>query len=94
MLVELGRPNDAVPLLELACERGGTFAEGYYVRAVGDLGAFSQAAQFLARPGAPTLSTAALETLLQRAQTAEAFDAAKKLAILSGLEPVTEGEGL
>ncbi len=34
VLVELGRPADAVPFLELACERGGAFAEAYYRRAL------------------------------------------------------------
>ena len=34
VLVELGKPADAVPLLEEACERGGDFALGYYQRAL------------------------------------------------------------
>ncbi len=34
VLVELGKPADAVPLLEQARERGGAFAEGYYQRAL------------------------------------------------------------
>jgi hypothetical protein len=34
VLVELGKPADAVPLLEAARERGGAFAEGYYQRAL------------------------------------------------------------
>jgi len=34
VLVELGRPADAIPLLEAARERGGAFAEGYYQRAL------------------------------------------------------------
>jgi Zn-dependent protease len=34
VLVELGKPADAVPLLEQACERGGDFAQAYYVRAL------------------------------------------------------------
>ncbi len=82
VLVELGRPNDAIPLLEEACERGGTFAEGYYVKAVGDLEAFAQAAQFLSRPGAPRLSATAVRALEQLALAAQAFEAAKKLASL------------
>lgn len=90
VLTELGRPNDAIPLLEAACERGGTFAEGYYVRAVRDLGAFSQAAQFLSRPGAPTLSAKAVAALEQFALTAQAFEAAKKLAALPALQPAID----
>lgn len=34
VLVELGKPADAVPLLEQACERGGDFAMSYYQRAL------------------------------------------------------------
>ena len=34
VLVELGQPEDAVPLLEEACERGGDFALNYYQRAL------------------------------------------------------------
>ena len=34
VLVELGKPADAVPLLEQACERGGDFARSYYQRAL------------------------------------------------------------
>jgi hypothetical protein len=34
VLVELGKPDDAVPLLEKARERGGAFAESYYQRAL------------------------------------------------------------
>jgi Zn-dependent protease len=34
VLVELGKPDDAVPLLEAARERGGAFAESYYQRAL------------------------------------------------------------
>jgi len=34
VLVELGQPADAVPLLEEACERGGDFALNYYQRAL------------------------------------------------------------
>ncbi len=34
VLVELGKPSDAVPLLEQACERGGDFAQAYYLRAL------------------------------------------------------------
>ncbi len=34
VLVELGKPDDAVPLLEEACERGGDFALTYYQRAL------------------------------------------------------------
>ncbi|MGB5704078.1 MAG: site-2 protease family protein [Polyangiales bacterium] len=34
VLVELGKPGDAVPLLEQACERGGDFAMTYYQRAL------------------------------------------------------------
>jgi Zn-dependent protease len=34
VLVELGKPADAVPLLEAARERGGAFAEAYYRRAL------------------------------------------------------------
>lgn len=34
VLVELGKPDDAVPLLEEACERGGAFAQAYYQRAL------------------------------------------------------------
>lgn len=34
VLVELGKPADAVPLLEQACERGGEFAQAYYLRAL------------------------------------------------------------
>ena len=34
VLVELGKPADAVPLLEEACERGGAFAHAYYQRAL------------------------------------------------------------
>jgi hypothetical protein len=34
VLVELGKPQDAVPLLEQACERGGEFAQAYYQRAL------------------------------------------------------------
>lgn len=90
VLTELGRPNDAIPLLEEACERGGIFAEGYYVRAVRDLGAFSQAAQFLTRPGAPTLSAKAVRALQQFALTAQAFEAAKKFATLPVLKPATD----
>jgi hypothetical protein len=33
-LVELGKPADAVPFLEEACERGGDFALKYYQRAL------------------------------------------------------------
>ena len=36
VLVELGKPEDAVPLLEQARERGGAFAEDYYQRALRD----------------------------------------------------------
>ncbi|MEM8609318.1 MAG: site-2 protease family protein [Myxococcota bacterium] len=90
VLTELGRPNEAIPLLEEACERGGTFAEGYYVRAVRDLGAFAQAAQFLSRPGAPTLSEKAVQALHHFALTAEAFDAANKLAGLPALRPAAD----
>jgi Zn-dependent protease len=36
VLVELGKPDDAVPLLEKACERGGAFAQAYYQRALDD----------------------------------------------------------
>ena len=36
VLVELGKPDDAVPLLEKACERGGAFAQAYYQRALHD----------------------------------------------------------
>jgi len=36
VLVELGKPDDAVPLLEKACERGGAFAQAYYQRALRD----------------------------------------------------------
>jgi len=36
VLVELGKPDDAVPLLEQACERGGEFAQAYYQRALRD----------------------------------------------------------
>lgn len=88
VLVELGRPNEAIPLLEAACERGGTFAEGYYIRAVRDLGAFSQAAQFLCRPGAPELSTRAVRALEHLAKGAQAFDAARKLAALPSFQAV------
>jgi Zn-dependent protease len=34
VLVELGKPADAVPFLEEACERGGDFALNYYQRAL------------------------------------------------------------
>jgi hypothetical protein len=34
VLVELGKPADAVPFLEKACERGGDFAQTYYQRAL------------------------------------------------------------
>jgi Zn-dependent protease len=34
VLVELGKPDDAMPLLEEACERGGDFARAYYQRAL------------------------------------------------------------
>lgn len=34
VLVELGRPEDAVPFLEEACKRGGDFARTYYQRAI------------------------------------------------------------
>ena len=34
VLVELGKPEEAVPLLEEACERGGDFAMSYYQRAL------------------------------------------------------------
>ena len=34
VLVELGKPADAVPFLEEACERGGDFALSYYQRAL------------------------------------------------------------
>ena len=34
VLVELGKPDDAVPFLEAARERGGAFAESYYQRAL------------------------------------------------------------
>jgi Zn-dependent protease len=34
VLVELGKPGEAVPLLEAACERGGDFARDYYERAL------------------------------------------------------------
>jgi Zn-dependent protease len=34
VLVELGKPADAVPFLEEACERGGEFALAYYQRAL------------------------------------------------------------
>jgi len=87
VLVELGRYDDAIPFLEEACERGGIFAENYYVRAVRELGAFAQAAQFLSRPGAPELSSRAVRTLQQSALTAQAFEAARKLAALPKLEP-------
>ncbi len=92
VLVELGRPDDAIPLLEEACERGGTFAEGYYVTAVRDLGAFSRAAQFLSRPGAPRLSAKAVDALQQLALTAHAFDAARKLASLPAPQPAHDQE--
>ena len=36
VLVELGKPTDAVPLLEEARERGGKFVEAYYQRALSD----------------------------------------------------------
>jgi len=39
VLVELGKPADAVPLLEAARERGGAFVEGYYQRALREKGA-------------------------------------------------------
>lgn len=92
VLVELGRSNDAIPLLEAACETGGSFAEGYYVKAVRDLGAFSQAAQFLCGPGAPKLSAKTVRALQQSALTAQAFEAAKKLASLPVLQPATDHE--
>ncbi|MCZ6806811.1 MAG: hypothetical protein O7F08_07650, partial [Deltaproteobacteria bacterium] len=92
VLVELGRSNDAIPLLEAACETGGSFAEGYYVKAVRDLGAFSQAAQFLCGPGAPKLSAKTVRALQQLALTAQAFEAAKKLASLPALQPATDHE--
>ena len=92
VLVELERPNEAIPHLEEACERGGTFAEGYYVKAVRDLGAFSQAAQFLCSPGAPQLSAKAVRALQQFALTAQAFEAAKKLASLPVLPPGSDRE--
>jgi Zn-dependent protease len=34
VLVELGKPDDAVPFLEEACQRGGDFARAYYQRAL------------------------------------------------------------
>ena len=34
VLVELGKPADAMPFLEEACERGGEFAATYYQRAL------------------------------------------------------------
>jgi Zn-dependent protease len=34
VLVELGKADEAVPLLEAACERGGDFARDYYQRAL------------------------------------------------------------
>ncbi len=34
VLVELGKPAEAVPFLEEACERGGDFAQDYYQRAL------------------------------------------------------------
>jgi Zn-dependent protease len=37
VLVELGRPADAVPLLEEACKRGGDFARSYYQRALREI---------------------------------------------------------
>lgn len=39
VLVELGKPADAVPFLEEACERGGDFATGYYQRAMREIDA-------------------------------------------------------
>ena len=39
VLVELGKPGDAVPLLEEACERGGAFAQTYYQRALREINA-------------------------------------------------------
>ena len=90
LLVEIGRPNDAIPLLEEACARGGSFVEGYYVRAVHDLGAFSQAVQFLSRPGAPELSAKAVDALRNLALGAQAFEAARKLAALPVLEPASD----
>jgi Zn-dependent protease len=92
VLVELARPSDAISLLENACERGGTFAEGYYVKAVRDLGAFSRAAQFLCRPGAPQLSAKSVHALRQFALTAQAFEAAKKFASLPVSAPLTDRE--
>jgi len=37
VLVELGRPADAVPLLKEACKRGGDFARSYYQRALREI---------------------------------------------------------
>jgi Zn-dependent protease len=37
VLVELGRPGDAVPLLEEACRQGGDFAQAYYQRALREI---------------------------------------------------------
>jgi hypothetical protein len=34
VLVELGKPADAMPLLEEARQRGGAFADAYYERAL------------------------------------------------------------
>jgi hypothetical protein len=39
VLVELGKPAEAVPFLEEACERGGDFAMSYYQRALREKGA-------------------------------------------------------
>ena len=36
VLVELGKPAEAVPFLEEACERGGDFARAYYQRALSE----------------------------------------------------------
>ncbi len=86
ILVEAGRASDALPLLEEACERGGSFAEGFYVKAIEELGAFSLAAQFLSKQDAPRLSGDAVRALQRRALSAQAFDAARELAAL----PVTQ----
>ena len=80
VLTELGKLSEAFPFLKEGCKRGGTFAEDYFVKAVIQLGAFSEATDFLTDPGAPKVSLQTVSAVESASLEAKAFEAVRKLA--------------
>ena len=80
ILVELGKAEEALPLLEEAFDRGGAFAERYYTRAITMEGAYDRASRFLTELGARELSGSCRAALEAKALEKGALDAVRRFA--------------